>query len=116
QLFLSPLQAQTFRSSSEGFAISGDATLTINKPPTMSVNDVMIAAIDVRPMAAGINIPAGWQIINRRVSQPNPGGGENEHVFYYKVVTSADLVAGVTYTWTFTNYTSGGSAGGIVCF
>ncbi len=95
----------TFRSASSAGAASG--TLTINKPTGTAQNDVMIAAIAVRPNTATITA-TGWTLVRRT---DNSTGNANSLAIYYKVAGASEPTS---YAFTFS--TSAGAAGGIASF
>jgi hypothetical protein len=96
----------TFRAASS--ASTATTTLTITKPAGVALNDVMIAAIGVRPNTATVTAPAGWTLI-RKVSQGTATA--NQLDTYYKVATAAEPAS---YSWTLGANT--GAAGGISAF
>jgi MSHA biogenesis protein MshQ len=80
----------------------------INKPAGTVANDVLVAAIEVRPETATITPPSGWTLAGRL---DNAGGNGNSMAVYYKVAGGSEPS---TYTWSFSSST--GSAGGIMAF
>ncbi|MGH9144342.1 MAG: C25 family cysteine peptidase [Vicinamibacterales bacterium] len=104
----SSTNAIAFRAAASAGAGSGTLTLTITKPAGTVQNDVMIAAIGVRPNTATITAPAGWTLL-RKSSQGTTTA--NALATYYKVAGAAE---GASYSWTLS--TSTGSAGGIATF
>ncbi|MCW3080323.1 T9SS type A sorting domain-containing protein [Segetibacter sp.] len=115
-LFSSTIYAQTYRSSSQSTAPSGDKTLDVSKPASLQVGDVMIAAISVRPWNVNINgVPTGWVFVRNTAAGSTGEGGDNQQSIYYKIVTATDLLPTTTlYQWKFNQ--SEGSAGGIIAF
>jgi cell division septation protein DedD len=95
-----------FRSSSSAHADSG--SLVINKPAGTVANDVMVAAIAVRPETATITAPSGWTLAGRL---DNSNSNQNSLAIYYKVAGGSEPSS---YTWSFS--TSTGAAGGIMTF
>jgi hypothetical protein len=80
----------------------------MNRPSGTTADDVMIAAIAVRPETGTITAPSGWTLIRRT---NNANLNENSLALYYKVAGSSEPS---NYTWSFS--TSTGSAGGILTF
>src|SRR5262249_42181293 len=95
-----------FRSAGVSGGASGN--LTINKPAGTALNDVMIAAVGVRPNTATITAPAGWTLL-RRNDNANPTA--HSLAIYYKVAGAAEPAS---YLWTLSANT--GNAGGISSF
>ena len=58
-------EAQNFRAAASAAVASGVTALTITKPAGTVSNDVMIAAIAVRPNTATITAPSGWTLVRR---------------------------------------------------
>ncbi|HEX5055520.1 MAG TPA: DUF6701 domain-containing protein [Gammaproteobacteria bacterium] len=109
-IVLLPLQAfaaVNFGSSTQAGVTSG--SLTVSVPAGIAANDVMIAAIAVRPSTITINTPAGWTLI-RTTTQGT--GSTNRVASYYRVVTGAEPAS---YTWTFSGANTG-AVGGILSF
>lgn len=98
-----------FRQVASAVAVSGVLTLTINVPAGTLENDVMIAAIAVRPSSAVITAPPGWVLVNR-MNNPGPTDS-NSLAVYYRV---AGAIESLNYAWTFSAST--GSVGGIQSF
>jgi hypothetical protein len=98
--------AITFRSASSANADTG--SFTINKPAGTTANDVMVAAIAVRPETATITAPSGWTLAGRL---DNSNSNQNSLAVYYKVAGGAEPAS---YTWSFS--TSTGASGGIMTF
>ena len=88
---------------------SGVTSLTINKPAGTVSNDVMIAAIAVRPDTATITAPSGWTLV-RRTDQSTATA--NSQAIYRKVAGGSEPA---NYTWTLGGSPTGG-AGGIMTF
>jgi RHS repeat-associated protein len=82
--------------------------LTLNKPAGTTVNDVMIAAIGLRPSTATLTPPAGWTLVRR---MDNPAENANSLAVYRKVAGAAE--AG-SYAWTLAGATH--AVGGIQSF
>jgi hypothetical protein len=101
-------QVITFRAASSGSAPSGTLTLTVARPAGTVLNDVMIAAIAVRPSTATITAPAGWTLV-LRVNQALTNS--NAQAIYSRVAGAGEPA---NYSWTFN--TSTGSVGGILSF
>jgi hypothetical protein len=98
-----------YRSSAASGVASGTLTMAINVPAGTVLNDVMIAAIGVRPNpTTTITAPAGWTLL-RRIDNTNPTA--HSLAIYYKVATAAEPAS---YSWTFS--TSTGASGGITSF
>jgi hypothetical protein len=98
-----------FRQVASATAASGVLTLAINLPAGTLQNDVMIAAIAVRPSSATITAPAGWALV-RRTDNPGPTDS-NSLAVYYRVAGGNEPL---NYAWTFSAST--GAAGGIQAF
>ena len=95
-------------------ALRPAAGLTIAVPAGTIVDDVMVAAIGVRPSTTTITAPAGWTLL-RTTTQPNGGVAAGNVMATYYRVASASEPAG--YTWTFSSPASvGGAVGGILSF
>ncbi len=95
------------------FALTPDNSLdgiSINVPTGTTTNDVMLAAISVRPSTTTITAPAGWTLINR-VNQA--AGNSNSQATYYRVATSTEPTA---YVWAFSGVAITGTAGGIITY
>src|SRR5690606_37295469 len=89
-------------------AATDTATLTVSVPSGVVENDVLIAAISVRPASASITPPSGWTLV-RRVDQTS--GQPSALAVYRRVAGSSEPSS---YDWGF----SGASyaAGGIQAF
>src|SRR5688500_18901378 len=74
-----------FRAASSFATTSG--TLAIAQPAATAVNDVMIAAIGVRPSSTTITAPAGWTLV-RRIN--NASASSNALVVYRKVAGATE--------------------------
>ena len=85
---------------------AGSGGLTINVPAGTTTDDVMIAAISVRPSSSTITPPAGWTSLNR-VDQGT--GNSNAQEIFYRVATGSEPAS---YAWNFSG-TITGAAGGI---
>src|SRR5205823_4746647 len=68
--------------------------LTIGRPPGTAVNDVLIAAVGVRPSTTTITAPTGWTLV-RRVD--NNGPNTNSIAVYRKVASGSEPTS---YSWT----------------
>jgi Peptidase family C25 len=101
-------QVIKFRAASSGGAPSGTLTLTVARPAGTALNDVLIAAVAVRPSTATITAPAGWTLV-RRTNQA--ATNSNSQAIYSKVAGASEPAS---YSWTFN--TSTGSVGGILGF
>ncbi|HEY7172610.1 MAG TPA: C25 family cysteine peptidase [Vicinamibacterales bacterium] len=95
-----------FRSAAAGGGASGN--LTITKPAGTALNDVMVAAVGVRPNTVTITPPAGWTLL-RRTNNANPTA--HSLAIYYKAAGAAEPA---NYSWTLSANT--GNAGGISSF
>lgn len=98
--------APTVRSSSQA-AFSGSGTtntLTINKPTGTIANDVMVAAIVMRPLSATVTPPTGWTEIHQSA------GNVPKLITYWKVASGSEPAS---YQWTIGNSPSN-IVGGIV--
>ena len=87
---------------------SGATSLTVNKPTGTAQNDVMIAAVSVRPNTAGLTSPSGWTLVR---TVENTGGAAHVLAIYRKVAGASEPTS---YTWTLSNST--GAVGGIQSF
>jgi hypothetical protein len=105
----SNLWAQSFRAAASASIASGVTSFTVNKPTGTQENDVMIAAIAIRPYTATISPPSGWTLIRRT---DNSNTNSLSQITYRKVAGSSE---GTTYTWTLGNSPTG-AAGGIMTF
>jgi hypothetical protein len=86
----------------------GALTLSIATPVGTAANEVMLAAIAVRPSSSTITAPSGWTLLRRSNNlPPNPAS----LLVYRRVATATEPS---THKWTFSN--SQGSAGCIVSF
>ena len=74
-----------FRSAASNGVASG--SLTINKPAGTVQNDVMIAAIAVRPETGTITPPSGWTLVNR---YDNANANQNSLAIYYRVAGASE--------------------------
>lgn len=101
--------APVFRQVASATAASGVLTLAINRPAGTLENDVMIAAIAVRPSSATITAPPGWTLV-RRTDNPGPTDS-NSLAVYYRVAGGNEPL---NYAWSFSAST--GAAGGIQAF
>jgi hypothetical protein len=79
------LPTPTFRAATS--AATTGVTLTIARPAGTVTDDVMIAAIGIRPTTATVAPPAGW-ILVRRLDNGSPNA--NSLVVYRKVATGAE--------------------------
>ena len=59
------LWAQSFRAAASAGVATGVTSFTVNKPTGTQENDVMIAAIAIRPYTATISAPSGWTLVRR---------------------------------------------------
>jgi uncharacterized protein DUF6701 len=94
------------------FALTPDPTseaITINVPTGTTTDDVMVAAISVRPFSITVTPPTGWTLLIRTDQATN----SNSQAIYYRVATSSEPSA---YIWTFGGGTITGTAGGIVTY
>jgi len=98
-----------FRAAASATAASGVLTLPINVPAGTLQNDVMIAAVAVRPSTATITAPAGWTLVRRT---DNAGPTDSNSLAVYSRLAGASEPS--NYAWTFS--TSTGAAGGIQAF
>ena len=103
------LWAQSFRAAASASVATGVTSFTVNKPTGTQENDVMIAAIAIRPYTATINPPSGWTLVRRT---DNSNTNSLSQIIYRKVAGSSE---GTTYTWTLGNSPTG-AAGGIMTF
>jgi Family of unknown function (DUF6701) len=85
-------------------------SLTIAVPAGTSNNDVMIAAIAVRPSTITIGAPSGWTFLLRT---DQAAGNSNSQSIYYRVATASEPAS---YTWTFSGGTHTGAVGGILSY
>jgi len=97
-----------FRASAQAGAASGVLTLTINVPAGTVQNDVMVAAIGVRPNTATVTAPSGWTLV-RRIN--STAGNSNSLLVYTRVAGAGEPA---NYAWGFSSST--GSTGGILSF
>ncbi len=103
------LWAQGFRAAASASVATGVTSFTVNKPTGTQENDVMIAAIAIRPSTASITAPTGWTLVRRtNNSATNPLA----QIIYRKVAGSSE---GTSYTWTLGSSPTG-AAGGISTF
>lgn len=98
-----------FRAAASATAASGVLVLAINVPTGTLENDVMIAAIAVRPSSATITAPSGWTLVRRT---DNAGPTDSNSLAVYSRVAGA--IEAANYAWTFSAST--GAAGGIQSF
>lgn len=113
--------APVFRSASN--AVGFGATITINKPAGVALNDVMIASIAVRPSTISFTVPTGWtefiRTENGGTPAENPGyittPQPNSIITYYKVANASDVLAS-NYVWTAGNGFPTSIIGGILAF
>jgi len=84
--------------------------MAINVPAVTALNDVMIAAIGVRPNfgTPTITAPAGWTLLRKT---DNTNATAHSLAIYYKVAGAAEPAS---YSWSFN--TSTGASGGIASF
>jgi hypothetical protein len=97
----------TLRAASSAGAGSGVLSLTIGTPPGTIADDLLLAAIAIRPQTASVTPPSGWTLVRRN---DNAAGASNSLLVYRRVATSAEPTS---HTWSFSAST--GSAGGISC-
>ncbi|HKQ26474.1 MAG TPA: DUF6701 domain-containing protein [Burkholderiales bacterium] len=91
------LTTVAFRSASSGFLV-GTGTLSVPRPAGMAVNDVLIIAVAVRPIASTITpLQAGWTLIRRT---DNAVANANSLAIYYKVITNLASEPAANYTFT----------------
>ena len=103
------LWAQSFRAAASASVTTGVTSFTVNKPTGTQENDVMIAAIAIRPYSASITAPTGWTLVRRT---DNSSTNTLAQIFYRKVAGSSE---GTSYTWTLGSSPTG-AAGGIMTF
>lgn len=96
------------RGSSSVSEPSGVTTLTLATPVGTLADDVLIAAIAIRPDTATITPPAGWTLVRR---SDNSGGAANSLAVYSRIATSSEPA---THAFTFSSST--GSGGGLLAF
>ena len=89
-------------------AATNTTSLAVNLPSGTAENDVMIAAISVRPYTATITAPSGWTLV-RRVNFTTLQ--TSSLAVYRKVATSSEASS---FTWSFSGNTY--AAGGIQSF
>jgi Family of unknown function (DUF6701) len=95
------------------FALSPDPAsegITINVPTGTAANDVMLAAISVRPSTTIITAPTGWTLLNR-VDQG--AGNSNSQAIYHRTATTSEPAS---YIWSFSGGAITGTAGGIISY
>jgi RHS repeat-associated protein len=68
-------------------AATSTATLTISRPTGTAANDVMIAAIGVRPATATISAPSGWTLVRRT---DNTTGQTNSLAVFSKIAGASE--------------------------
>ena len=91
------LTTVAFRSASSGFLV-GIGALTVARPAGIAVNDVLIVAVAVRPIAATVTpVEAGWTLIRRT---DNAAANANSLLVYRKVITNLALEPAANYTFT----------------
>ena len=91
------LTTVAFRSANSGFLV-GAGALTVPRPAGMAVNDVLIVAVAVRPIAATITpVEAGWTLVRRT---DNAAANANSLAIYRKVITNLALEPAANYTFT----------------
>src|SRR5258706_3486540 len=95
-----------FRAAASAATTTGP--LSVSLPSGTAANDVMIAAISVRPYTATITAPTGWTLV-RRVNYTSLQ--TSSLADYRRVATSSEASS---FTWTFSGATYG--AGGIQSF
>jgi len=96
----------SFRAASS--AATNTQSLAVSLPSGTAANDVMIAAISVRPYTATITAPSGWTLV-RRVNYTSLQ--TSSLAVYRKVATSSESSS---FTWSFSGATY--AAGGIQSF
>jgi uncharacterized protein YjdB len=96
------------RAVSSAGAASGVLGLTVATPTGSVTDDVLLAAIAVRPNTAVVTPPTGWTLV-RRID--NAAGAANSLLVYHRTVTAGEPA---NHTWTFSAST--GSAGGLAAF
>ncbi|HXF66699.1 MAG TPA: DUF6701 domain-containing protein [Burkholderiales bacterium] len=82
--------------------------LTIAKPAGTLANDVLVAAIGLRPPTATIAPPAGWTLVRRL---DNAAGSPNSLAVYIRVAGASEPAS---YTWNLSGFTH--AVGGIQAF
>jgi len=87
----------------------GSGAVTISTPAGVASDDVMIAAIAVRPDNATATAPAGWTLIRLDTS---PDDNTENLYSYYRVAGASEAPS---HTWTF-NISHSGAVGGIIAF
>lgn len=80
--------------STQVTAYTTGASLTITKPVSLAVGDLMIAFI--QGAQESVTPPSGWTLIKSYV----PGGGTTQMRVYGKIADSGDVAAS-NFTWTF---------------
>src|SRR5229473_6651810 len=88
------------------------ADLTINKPTGTALNDVMIAAIAVRPYTVATTPPAGWALVTSILNNNEPTFASSWLLVYSKVAGASEPAS---YTWT-PSVAHTGMVGGIQSF
>jgi hypothetical protein len=100
--------AVSFINVGTGTADTGVTTLTVTAPASIQNDDVLIAAIAVRPNTTPITPPAGWACIRKQDTSLTTA---SQLALYWK------LAAGESGNYVFTlDGTSTGACGGILCF
>lgn len=103
--------AISFVNSATAFAESAGTTIVITQPTNTAINDIMIAAICVRPNTATITPPTGWALVR---SQAQTVATAHLLIMYRKKVDTPDVGA-ANYTFTL-GATPAGGVGGICTY
>lgn len=95
-----------FRSAAS--AASNTGSLSVSRPSGTAANDVMIAAVGVRPSTATIAAPAGWTLVRRT---DNNNGGTNSLAVFHRLASAGEPSS---YVWNVSGATE--AVGGIQSF
>jgi hypothetical protein len=90
--------AITFHSSTTASNDSGSTSVILSEPPTVALNDVMLAQLTVATASTTITPPSGWVLVQRTQSSNSIA-----MVTFYKIVTASEPA---TYVFSFSGTTS----------
>ena len=98
----------TFRAAASANAASGVLSLTLTRPASTLVDDLLVVGIAVSANNPTITAPTGWTLVRRTA---NTNTTANALAIYQRLVTAGEPG---TYTWTFSAST--GAAGALLAF
>lgn len=102
------MPSPTFQSSQQNTTL-GTGSITITKPTSLAVGDLMIAHLGEFATFAGFNVPSGWASIYQA------GNGSNFNVLtslMYKIADAGDVAAS---NFTFTSVDGAAKVAGAIC-